>query len=501
MDEGFASAERILRIDPDNRLARHVLAIRSIRDDGFSRALQLLRLDAPGAAGDLTGTILGAWAHHALGDTDEALRVLDRLRGAEWYAIFRDFHGGLIADRANRRPEALRRLEAAHRLDPNALRVGEAFARHLARAGQRPRANEIVRGFATRLPDNPIVAALGAELSGDQPVQPLIRRSVQGAAEVLFGLGAALSREGGDQLAAIYLQLAVHVDPTHGLAWLTLADLYEKLQRPAEAAAALDRVPATSPLKRTAELQLALTLDDLERTDDAIAHLNGLIARDPRDVDALTTLGNVLRVRKRFPEAAEAYSRAIALIPRVERRHWTLFYYRGIAFERSKQWERAEPDFVRALELEPDQPLVLNYLGYSWVDQNRRIDEAMRMLRRAVEQRPDDGYIIDSVGWAYYRLGRYDEAVIWLERAISHKPADPVINDHLGDAYWKVGRFLEARFQWRHARDANPEPEDLVRIEQKLRDGLPVPAAFQTPPPAPPAGPAATPGTERPNGG
>jgi tetratricopeptide (TPR) repeat protein len=496
LDEAFRTAERVLRVDTENRLARHVLAIQALRDGGFSRALQLLRLETPAAAGDLTGSILGAWAHHALGDTDEALKVLDRLRGAEWYAIFRDFHAGLMADRAQRRPEASRRFEAAFKLDQSALRVAEGYARFLARSGDRPRAIQIMTAFAQRLPGNPLVGAILADLNSTQPVQPMFRRSSQGAAEVLFGLGAALAREGGDQLGAIYLQLAVYLDPTHAYAFLTLADLYDQLQRPAEGAAALDRVPANSPLKRTAELQLAHTLDDLDRTEDALSHLRALIQRDQNDIEAWTTLGNVLRVRKRFGEAVEAYGRAVALVPNPQRQNWTLFFYYGIVLERSKRWPEAEANFQRALALEPDQPMVLNYLGYSWVDQNMRVEEALGMLRRAVEQRPTDGDIIDSVGWAYYRLGRYEEAVGWLERAVTQKPADPTINDHLGDAYWKVGRFLEARFQWRHARDLEPEPEELAKIEAKLRDGLPVPAALQTPASVPaPAAPA------RPNGG
>ncbi len=154
------------------------------------------------------------------------------------------------------------------------------------------------------------------------------------------------------------------------------------------------------------------------------------------------------------------------------RQHWTLFYFRGICLERTKDWPRAEKDLEKALELFPEQPQVLNYLGYSWVDQGLYLDKALKMIRRAVELRPNDGYIVDSLGWAYFRLGRYDESTSELERAIELKPEDPVINDHLGDSYWKVGRELEARFQWTHARDNKPEPEDLTKIEEKLKSGL-----------------------------
>jgi len=183
-------------------------------------------------------------------------------------------------------------------------------------------------------------------------------------------------------------------------------------------------------------------------------------------------LGNILRGRKLFDECAKVYSKGIATIANPERPNWLIFYFRGICNERDKKWQDAEADLKQALKLFPDQPHVLNYLGYSWIDQGQNLDEGMRMIRRAVEQRPDDGYIVDSLGWAHYRLGAYDEAVKNLERAVELKPDDPTINDHLGDAYWKTGRALEARFQWSHARDLKPEPEDLDKIKKKLEIGL-----------------------------
>ena len=181
-------------------------------------------------------------------------------------------------------------------------------------------------------------------------------------------------------------------------------------------------------------------------------------------------LGNIERSRKKFEDCSKTYGQGIDVT--ADKPNWVLFYFRGICEERSKQWPKAEADLKKALEMEPDQAQVLNYLGYSWVDQGINLDEAMNMIRRAVEQRPDDGYIVDSLGWAYYRIGNFDEAVKNLERAVDMKPEDPTINEHLGDAYWRVGRKLEAGFQWAHARDLKPDPEDLPKIEAKIRDGL-----------------------------
>ena len=183
-------------------------------------------------------------------------------------------------------------------------------------------------------------------------------------------------------------------------------------------------------------------------------------------------MGDLLRGKDRFAEAEAAYTRAIQRLPKVERSDWRLLYARGITYERTKRWPQAEADLLKALELEPDQPFVLNYLGYSWVDQGLNLDRAKAMLHRAVELRPDDGFIVDSLGWAYYRLGESDKAVTYLERAVELEPGDPVLNDHLGDVYWRVGRQREARFQWQRALTFKPEPDAVAAIQAKLANGL-----------------------------
>jgi tetratricopeptide (TPR) repeat protein len=240
-----------------------------------------------------------------------------------------------------------------------------------------------------------------------------------------------------------------------------------------------ERMPASSPLKRNAQIQLATDLDAADRSEEAIKILKTVTSEDPKDLEAIMALGNIERGRKKFADCVVTYSQGIDVLPKPEdkagedKANAVYYYYRGICEERSKQWSKAEADMRKALELQPEQPHVLNYLGYSWIDQGINLDEGMKMIKRAVDQRPDDGYIVDSLGWAYYRIGNYEDAVKNLERAIDLKPEDPTINDHLGDAYWRVGRTLEAKFQWAHARDLKPEPEDLPKIEAKIENGLP----------------------------
>ena len=228
----------------------------------------------------------------------------------------------------------------------------------------------------------------------------------------------------------------------------------------------------------TVQLQKARALASLDRIDDAKTLLEKIIADNPEDIRPLDTLGNVLRYKERYKEAREYYSRAIDLVDEPSERDWPLFYSRGITNERLKNWPAAEVDFKKALELNPDEPAVLNYLGYSWVDQGINLNQGMEYIRKAVRLRPDDGFIVDSLGWAHYRLGNLPQAVEQLERAVGLQPEDPTINDHLGDAYWRVGRKLEANYQWRYSLSLEPEDEDLLKsLKEKLASGLTEPAA------------------------
>jgi tetratricopeptide (TPR) repeat protein len=354
------------------------------------------------------------------------------------------------------------------------LRVSDDYGRWLSRNKDAASAKAIYEAFDKKLPRHPLVQEAMCEVEAGKKLPPIVDSPQAGAAEALYGIGSTLTRRGGEDLALVYLQLSLYLVPNHPLALLSLADLYESVKKPAMAIKVYERVPASSPLKRNAQIQLAIDLDAADRTDDAIKILKGVTTDDPKDIEAIMALGNIERGRKKFADCTTTYSQGIDILPKeTDKNTWVYYYYRGICEERDKQWNKAEADMRKALDLQPEQPHVLNYLGYSWIDQGINLDEGMKMIKRAVDQRPDDGYIVDSLGWAYYRIGNYEDAVKNLERAIDLKPEDPTINDHLGDAYWRVGRTLEAKFQWAHARDLKPEPEDLPKIEAKIEHGLP----------------------------
>src|ERR1700742_3189365 len=474
IDEAVKLAEKILTIDKNNRVARLVIGVRDLKAKKYASAQLNINQSIRGPITDLVATLLSGWAAYGGGDSKAAVANIDKLTGPEWYPLFKDLHSAMILELAGKDKDAGVRLERAYKLDDSMLRVADDYARWLTRNKDDAAANAIYEAFDKKLPRHPLVLEGLRDTKAGKKLPPLFDSAQAGAAEALYGIGATLTRRGGEDLALVYLQLALYLQPSHPLALLSLADLYESVKKPQMAIKVYERVPASSPLKRNAQIQLATDLDSADRSDEAIKILKGVIAEDSKDLEAIMALGNIERGRKKFADCVGTYSQGVdALTPGNDKTNSVWYYYRGICEERSKQWTKAEADMRKALELQPDQPHVLNYLGYSWIDQGVNLDDGMKMIKRAVEQRPDDGYIVDSLGWAYYRIGNYEDAVKNLERAIDLKPEDPTINDHLGDAYWRVGRVFEAKFQWAHARDLKPEPEELPKIEAKIEHGLP----------------------------
>ncbi|WP_430910747.1 tetratricopeptide repeat protein [Methylobacterium sp. sgz302541] len=498
LPDAFRAAERLSSKDGANGLAQLALGVRQIKAGQWAAARQNFTKSGRGAAADLTATLLTAWAYAGAGDGKRALETISRLKGERYYNTFRDYHAGLIASVVGDQAEAERRLKTAYEADHNTLRIVDAYARQEAQMGRTDLAIQAYTEFDNLVPRHPIVRDALDKLKDGKPLGRLVNTAQEGAAEVLYGLGSAGSTQGDELPAIVYLRLALYLTPEHGLGRLTLADTLDRMKQPEKANEAYALIPASSPLKLNADIQIGLNLEQMGKGDEALAHLDAAMKAHPDNIDVVTALGNVQRSRKKYEEAAETYTKAIALIGnRPQANYWTTYYFRGTAYERAKQWPKAEADLKKALELVPaSQPgaraQVLNYLAYSWVDQNMNIDEAFKMLKQAVDASPRDGMIIDSLGWAYFRLGRWDEALRELEKAIELKPGDPTINDHLGDAYWRAGRRLEGKFQWQHAKDLNPEPDDLAKINDKLKNGLPEldkPTATAENPPAPVAAP------------
>ena len=472
LDQAFAPAERLVAVDSGNPIARLVLAMRSVQQHDYAAVPNALGEIAKAPLANLTVGLIDAWVNLDLGKVDDGLAALSALDGPTWYGIFKDYHRALILDAAGRTQEAVAAITKAYKTDGSALRVVEGYARILARAGQRDVAAKALSDFVGASPLHPAVTELLDDIHAGKPIAPIAATAEEGVAEALYGLGSAIGNDGGPELPIAYLRLALYLEPTLYLADMAIGDVLQAASRCDESIAAYELVPQTIALRRNADLQIAVCLQALDKPDEAASHVERVLNADASDVDAAVMLGDIYRATDKFAEAAVAYSRAIATIHKETADDWRIFYYRGVSLERDKQWPAAEADFQHALKLNPNQPSVLNYLGYSWVDKRINLDQALAMIKQAVDLRPDDGYIVDSLGWAYYQLHRYQDAVDTLERAIDLKPEDSTINDHLGDAYWQVGRKLDATFQWAHARDMKPEPGQLPAILEKLKHGL-----------------------------
>jgi tetratricopeptide (TPR) repeat protein len=480
-EEGLAEAEALKDDEAVERITTIVRGLDAIRDGRFGEAKEMLAYSGPNDLDKLTHTLISAWADVGAGEEGKALKTVRDMTGPDWFKVFTDYQLGTMAlvsgDTNAARTHltaAITNEEAVATAPDTFMRAVMALARLEAAAGNTQKALDAISVGDGMISNYAPLKALRESIeSGEKPAQQITDAS-QGAASVLFSIGAALNRQGAEDMVSLYLQVAHALDPDSADTLILLGGIAEKLEKPEQAISYYEKVPADSPMRRISELQLGLALAGSEKVEEARQHLKALIAADPSDLRSYLAYGSVLSDAKDYKEMAANYDKAVEVIGPVPKQgDWTIFFQRGIAYERLKKWDQAEPNFKKALELNPEQPQVLNYLGYSWVDMNRNLEEGLDMIRRAVELRPDDGYIVDSLGWAYYRMGRFEDAVAELERAVQLRAGDATINDHLGDAYWRVGRKLEAVYQWNRALISEGDDVNRDQIKEKIDKGLP----------------------------
>jgi tetratricopeptide (TPR) repeat protein len=465
LDKAAGLAKRLLAYDEEAAVAAILVAERAAKA-GDWRAVKTAVSSLPkrGLNTFMTPLIV-AWAKMGGGRVDEALEALAPLGQDKGYATLKAFHAALINDLADRRQVAEQEYRVVLASSGGlTLRTVEAVGAFYHRTGQLQKEAEVLARYQHEHPDSVVLDRPG---SSRRPVDS----ATAGLAEVMFGTAGSLRQGNAPDLALLFGRLALDLRPDFPLAQVMVADLLEGLGQVGTATQLLKDINLDSPIHFAAQLRVAANLDDANDVDGAVQTLQALAARYPHRPDALVSLGDVLRRHKRWSDAILAYDRAIAAFDKPERDQWGVYYARGVALERDHQWARAEGDFLHALSLEPDEPHVLNYLGYSWVEQGTNLDQARKMIEKAAKARPTDGYIVDSLGWALFRVGEYGKAVEALERAVELHPEDATINDHLGDALWQVGRRDEARFQWKRALVFGPEPELKTEIERKLDSG------------------------------
>ncbi|HRD76377.1 MAG TPA: tetratricopeptide repeat protein [Hyphomicrobiaceae bacterium] len=475
-EKALPLARDLAALNKGHRMARLILGLAEFKEGRHDAALEHVKASSSGPLGELTGTIASAWIRAAKGEAAAAADALGQTRAQEWAQFHIRYHHALLLDVAGRPQDAraaYRRLFEDAR--SRALRFMLAYGQHLAASGETKQARTLLDDYAKRAGPqaHPEARALAERLKGPAPVGLLIETPVDGLAELFYGLGAALASDGGVSLGAIYLQLSLYLKPSAPFALTEIAGYYEATKRYEDANDVYERISKDSSMFGAIQIRKAQNLDRLKKVEEAKTLLEAMAKADPTDIRPLDALGLLMRGHKRYEEAIGYYTKAIALIGRPEKRHWTYFYARGTSYERIKRWPAAEADLLKAMQLAPDQHLVLNYLGYTWVDQNRNLKQGLALIEKAVSLKRDDADIVDSLGWAHFRLGNFKDAAKHLERAVELRPEDPTLNDHFGDALWRVGREREARFQWGLALSLNPEPQDAEKIKLKLEKGLP----------------------------
>ncbi|SOD96096.1 tetratricopeptide repeat protein [Caenispirillum bisanense] len=474
IEDAVPLARKALALDASEPLAPLVLAASAVADGRFAPAEEIVaRLDDRGLNAFMV-PLMRAWALAGQKRWEPALKVLEPLKDQPQFQDLYAFHAALLADIAGRTEEADRHYATVLADAPDiTLRALQAGASWLYRQGRTQEAEALLDEFAAAHNDNGLIQAALEEIRSQGGKQAPVADARDGMAEVFYGAATTLLQGNAFDTALAFARLAQHLDRDLALARMLTGDILTRMGREADANEVYATAEPGSIAWYTARLRMADNLERLDRLDEAVALLREVAAAFPDRAEPLVVVGDLHRRNKQWTEAVAAYDAALDRVPVIGPEHWSWYYSRGIAHERADQWSQAEADFKKALDLSPDQPFVLNYLGYSWIDKGMNLAEGREMIEKAVQQRPRDGYIVDSLGWVLFLMGDYPEAVRHLERAVELTPEDPTINDHLGDAYWMVGRRNEARFQWQRALDMKPEePGQADRLREKIRDGL-----------------------------
>lgn len=452
IEQGVALAQKVVQEDPENLLALLILSAEKIRQEDYAGAISFLnKIEEDSIAAFVKPPIM-AWVNFA----DQKPVSHDTLLKNPAHA----YHGILLSAFGND-------ISALDDLLPVAVQQPSLKSESL---------ESMARLYTALEKEKKNTETFDQEFKNLLSLHD-IQSIPDGIALAFHDVAKALLMEGSDTSALLIARLAGHVkkNPFDDNA-LLITRIFSFSERFEDAILQAKTIPLNSEHYKTAQLYIATLYEENGVPEKAIETLEDLYD-EQENPDYLMLIGDIYRKQDDFKNALKFYNRAARQIGEpIPSHYWSLLYFRGIAYERLGDWARAEKDLSKALEYQPEDPYILNYLGYSWVDKGDNLEKALEFIKKAVSLRPQDGYIVDSLGWVYYRLQQYEEAVKHLEKAVSLKPYDPVINDHLGDAYWKTGRVLEARFQWRRAlnhleenKEADLDPE---AVEKKIRFGL-----------------------------
>jgi tetratricopeptide (TPR) repeat protein len=473
-DRALSLAQDLAKNDPGISSVNQYMVIEAMRRQDWKSANQTLSHMPEVGIDAVVVPLLKSWTAVGKSDLAEARKALETLeRGGNMSILKRHqltWVAAIGGDTATARAGLGELTKNPQTAGTNNLIAAAAL---MSAAGEREDALKLMRYDAPERLPSALVTAIETLEAGKTLDLPL-RSPREGLAAALSIVANELSREGIKGASVNLAQYAAWLSPNQPDLRLALADILTDAERTIEARQVLDGMPAAANKTLDIVIARARALVQGGKIDEAIKLLEEAISAEPKRAALHMALGDVLRGDDRFDRASAAYGQAISLQPTpLTESSWSLFFARGITFERQKAWDKAESDFKQAMTLRPDDATLLNYLGYSWLDQNRNIPEATKMIARALELRPGDGAIIDSLGYAHFLAGQYDKAIELLEQAIAAVPGDPTVNEHLGDAYWAVGRTIEARHRWAAALESEPEKDQLARIVSKIDFGLP----------------------------
>ena len=456
----------------ETSLPRMVLAVDALTDKKSKRAKRYLQQQTTSPFNNTLNSSLAAWA---ILDADGKAAAFAALDAAETGDSLLDGLAnatrGFIHLNTGDEDAALTTFMDMWSSGVRLASTTEYLARLLDQAGERDKAIQVLTLFGNRIGQNAAIESLRVQMiSGEDLEAPRLSRK-QGAALSIYAPAAALAAQTDTDLAAVYFALAIRLDPDLHVARTLWGNALDNADRRKDAIEVLQTVPEESVFYATSRGQIAWALRRDGRNAEALATAREALAAAP-DRNLKIQLGDLFRSLNQLEDAERVFTEIIASDDAMGREDWRLFYARGAAREKLGQWDEAEADLVHALDLAPDSPALLNYLGYSWIDRGENLEEGFAMIKRAVELRPNAGFIIDSLGWAHYQRGEYELAVKHLERAVELDPSEPTLNDHLGDAYWRVGRKLEAGYQWQRALRLAPDGDNAALLEAKIDSGL-----------------------------
>lgn len=446
------------------RLGLLVKAVEMMADGQGKAAKEALSGDKIGFPHRGAAALLSPWAAAMAGDTEGSL-VRPEIRGDRVVDYFGQLGQAYLYERARRYDEAETDYKALTGNDTPGDMAVLAYGGFLERRGRRPEAIALYDKALANQPSSQALTMARARAAGDKPAPPAPTLK-QGAAQVLVAPAAGMLAAKQQQLGLAYLRLALRLDPGRNEAWLMVGDLMEAGGDVTASRAAYGKPKPGSPEYSAARTKLAWSFQNAKQPEVALKMAQEAAATG--ESDSQITYADLLRANDRYAESAAVLSQVIAKRAEPD---WRLLYMRGVAYERSGHWPEAQQDLEGALKIRPDEPELLNYLGYSWIDKGERLPQALDMVQRAVAANPQSGAMIDSLGWAHYRLGDYKKAVELLEQAVELEAGDPEINNHLGDAYWRVGRRVEADYQWKRVLTLDPDAKIKAEVESKIASG------------------------------